>query len=107
MRYSVVITRRARHDLETARKYIEQSAPETAKLWVDSFLAALMRLENNPQFWPLAPESREYGSELRQLSFRTKSRNANQALFEIIGAEVRVLAIRRPGQPPVKPDDLR
>jgi hypothetical protein len=55
---------------------------------------------------PLAPENIAFPFELRQFMFRTKSRLANRALFTIVGSEVRVLAIRRPGQPLITGTDF-
>jgi len=88
------------------RNYIGQSSVEAANRWHNGFLNALLRLENNPELRSLAPECKEFPFELRQFFFRTKSRLANRALFMIVGDEVRILAIRRPGQPLVMTDDL-
>jgi len=107
VRYTVFLTARATNDLDSARQYIRQAAPETAEHWHRTLLLALLRLETNPEIWPIAPESAEFGFELRQFLFRTKSRLANRALFTIVGSEVRVLAIRRPGQPLATKDDIQ
>ncbi|MEX0977966.1 MAG: type II toxin-antitoxin system RelE/ParE family toxin [Pirellulales bacterium] len=106
MRFTVRLTARAIRDLDDARNYIRRSAPETAERWYLGFLDALLRLERQPEMWPLAPEDSEFSFELRQFLFRTKSRQANRALFVIIGNEVRVLAIRRPGQPLIGKEDI-
>lgn len=99
MRFTVLLTDRAVRDLNQGRDYIRQSSPETADRWYSSFLKALLRLEENPQARSLAPENADFPFELRQFLFRTRSRLANRALFTIVGNEVRILAIRRPGQP--------
>jgi len=104
--FTVLLTARAIQDLENARDYIRQSAPETADRWFASFLDALLRLEENPESRSLAPENAEFPFELRQFLFRTRSRLANRALFTIVGDEVRILAIRRPGQPLITGEDL-
>jgi plasmid stabilization system protein ParE len=106
VRYTVLLTARALRDLENARDFIRQSAPETAERWYRSFLDGLLSLEKNPESRSLAPESAEFPFEVRQFLFRTKSRLANRALFTIVGGEVRILAIRRPGQPLITRDDL-
>lgn len=106
MRFTVLLTARAIQDLQDAREFIRQSAPETAELWYLSFLEALLRLEEHPDMWSVAPEDAEFPFELRQIFFRTKSRLANRALFTIAGDQVRVLAIRRPGQPLITKDDF-
>lgn len=48
MRFTVVLTARAIRDLEAAREYIRQFAPETAGRWHLSFLATLLQLETRP-----------------------------------------------------------
>jgi len=107
VRFTVVLTARAISDLEAAREYLRQFAPETAERWYLSFLETLLQLETSPEIWPLAPESAEFPFDLRQFLFRTRSRRANRALFTIIGDEVRILAIRRPGQPLITQDDIK
>jgi hypothetical protein len=93
-------------DLESAREYLRQFAPETADRWYLSVVEALLALETNPASRAIAPEDSAFPFELRQLLIRTKSRHANRALFTIVGNEVRVLAIRRPGQPLITAADL-
>jgi plasmid stabilization system protein ParE len=106
VRFSVLLTARAIRDLDAARQHLGQHAPETAERWYVAFLEALLLLESNPQRWPLAPETADFSFELRQFLFRSKSRKANRALFTVVGDQVRVLAIRRPGQPLVTQRDL-
>ncbi|MES1213520.1 MAG: type II toxin-antitoxin system RelE/ParE family toxin [Singulisphaera sp.] len=106
MKYTVVLAARAVSDLKLARQYIATSAPLTAERWYREFLEALLRLERNPHAYSLAPESRALGLELRQFFFRTKGALANRALYQIVGSEVHVLAIRRPGQPLITRADL-
>jgi plasmid stabilization system protein ParE len=106
VRFTVLLTARAIQDLEHARDYIRRSSPETADQWYRSFLEALLRLEENPELRSLAAENAAFPFELRQFLFRTKSRLANRALFTIVGDEVRILAIRRPGQPLITAGDV-
>jgi len=107
VRFTVYLTVRAIRDLESSREYIARFAPETAGRWYCEILEKLLRLEENPQSRPLAPEGAEFPFEIRQLLIRTKSRRANRALFTIVGDQVRVLAIRRPGQPLITRDDIK
>jgi plasmid stabilization system protein ParE len=96
VRFTVLLTARALRDLAQARDYIRESAPEAAEHWYFGFLEALLRLEQNPEAWPIAPESGEFPFELRQFLFRTKSRQANRALFAIAGSEVEFLQYAGP-----------
>lgn len=96
MDFEVLVTQRAERDLAEARTYISRYAPETAQRWYVEFLAALQNLQKNPHTYPLAPEGKDLGIELRQYLHRTRSGRVNRALFTIVGAQVRVLGIRRP-----------
>jgi plasmid stabilization system protein ParE len=107
VRFTVYLTARAIRDLESAREYIRQFAPETADRWYCEVLEKLLRLEQNPQLPSLAPENAEFPFELRQLLIRKRSRRANRALYTIVGDQVRVLAICRPGQPLITRDDIK
>jgi plasmid stabilization system protein ParE len=107
MDYEVLVTRRAQQDLEETRNYIAKYAPETAERWYRDFLEALCTLEVNPQAHPLAAENKDLPMEVRQYLYRTRSGRVNRALFTIVDREVRVLAIRRPGQQSATMDDLR
>lgn len=106
MLYTVTLSERACADLQQARDYIRQQAPDAAERWYLSILTAMLRLEKNPQAFPLAPENTQFDFELRQFLFRSKSRRANRVLFRITGTKVQVLAIRRPGLPLLSRSDL-
>jgi plasmid stabilization system protein ParE len=103
MGFEVVVTSRAQWDLNEARTYIARYAPETAETWYVEFLKALCDLENHPETYPIAAEGEDLPFELRQFLYRTRSGRVNRALFTIVGSQVRVLAIRRPGQRAVSP----
>jgi plasmid stabilization system protein ParE len=106
MRFEVLITERARRDLEQARAYIAKHAPEAAERWYVGFLKALLDLEKNPTARPFAAENPDFPFELREFLYRSRSGSVSRALFTIVRQEVRVLAIRRPGQDLVTREDL-
>jgi plasmid stabilization system protein ParE len=106
MRFEVYITDRAYRDLIEARQYIANRAPEAADRWYFGFLEALLALESQPQTWALAAEDRDVPFELREFLYRTRSGAVSRALFTIVSDQVRVLAIRRPGQDSVGLEDL-
>ena len=105
--FEVLVSARAQRDLTVAREYIARFAPETAERWYADFLNSLTCLEQDPHVRPLAPENDQFSFELRQYIFRSASGKANRALFTIVGSQVRILAVRRPGQPLVQPADLQ
>jgi len=96
--YKLFYTTRAKSDLRAATDYIAQQVPETAEHWFNSFVAALVKLQQNPLIYGVAPESDQLDENIRQLIYRTKSRRPNRALFVIRGDTVYILCIRRPGQ---------
>src|SRR3954452_19005973 len=98
MRFEVLLTERARRDLEDARRFIAQHAPEAAERWYFGFLKALLELEKKPESRPLAAENADFPFELREFLYRMRSGRVSRALFTIVRDQVRVLAIRRPGQ---------
>jgi len=106
MAHEVYLTERAQSDLTSAREYIARQAPETAERWYADFLHSLLILEQSPESWPLAPENDQFAFDLRQYIYRSRSGKPNRALFTIVGKQVRVLAIRRPGQPLAKAEDF-
>lgn len=106
MPHDVFLTTRAQKDLKTARSYIAKFSPEAAERWYFDFIESLLDLETRPESRPMAPEEGQFAFDLRQYIFRPKSGKPNRALFTIVGNQVRVLAIRRPGQRLITPDDI-
>lgn len=106
MTFELVYTERAKHDLFRAAEYISRDAPDTAQRWFEEFVAALARLATLASVFGVAPESQYCAYEVRQMIHRTKSRRANRVLYVIRGSTVYVLAIRRPGQDLLTPDEL-
>lgn len=102
----VVMLRRAKEDLLAASLYLAGFAPQTAQRWVDGFEEAIASLSTNPERWGVAPESGLLGLEIRQLIYRAKTGSASRALFVIASDEVRVLRIKRPGEPILEESDL-
>jgi len=106
MAYKVLLLSRAERELRGATAYIAQRVPETAERWFNGFITALESLAENPERCGLAPESSLFPYQVRQFFYRTKSRYPTRALFTIVGQEVRILMIRRPGQAPLREKDL-
>jgi plasmid stabilization system protein ParE len=105
MTYRVVLQPEARLDLIQATEYIAERAPMAAERWAKGFLASVKALEEQPDQWPLAEESPYLELPLREWQYRTKS-SVTRAVFLIVGDEVRILRIRRPGQDSLRKEDL-
>jgi plasmid stabilization system protein ParE len=106
MTYELVYTSRARRDLNSAADYIARQAPETAQRWFNGFGRTLDRLRTDAVSYSTAPESERCSVRVQQIFYRTKSRQANRALFTIRGSTVYILAIRRPGQDLLTEEEL-
>jgi len=106
MTYKVIILGRAERELKEAADYITQRAPEAAQRWFSGFIEAMLTLAENPDRCSLAPEDALFPYEVRQLFYKTKGKSRTRALFTIVGNEVRILMIRRPGQDLVREVEL-
>jgi plasmid stabilization system protein ParE len=106
MSYRVVLLARARLDVARIYDWIADRSTEGAQRWFDQFEKATVTLETNPFIAPLAPESGSFDIEVRQILFRTRSGNRYRAVFTVVDDEVRILRVRGPGQPPLRPIDV-
>jgi plasmid stabilization system protein ParE len=106
MSYRVVVLARARRDVDRIYDYIAENSPKGAHSWLSQFEKATKTLETNPYVAPLAPESKSFDIEIRHIMFRTKYGRTYRAVFTVVDDEVRILRVRGPGQPPVRPADI-
>lgn len=106
MAYRIRYTQTAIDELHTANNWIAERVPEVAEAWFDGFILQLEKLHNQPLLYGLAPESELLEIDVRQITYRTKSRLANRALFTVRGNEVIILGIRRPGQQLLSPQEV-
>jgi plasmid stabilization system protein ParE len=104
MSYVVIITRQAARELDLAANWIAKQAPVAAARWYNGFVAAILRLNNNPRRCALAHEHRDFPYELRELLYGR--RRNYRALFTIRKNEVVILGIRHAAQRDVTPDDF-
>ena len=104
MRFSVVITDPADRNFRDHFEWIRERSPQGAALWRARIIEAVKSLEVSPERHPLARESAAFPKEIRCL-LSGKNRSAFRILYQIKGEEVRVLAIRRPSQDLMDPED--
>lgn len=98
MAYRIRYSQTAINELNAATDWIAERVPDVAESWFDGFVHQLEKLRDQPMVYGLAPENDLVTSEIRQITYRTKSRLANRALFTVQQGEVVILGIRRPGQ---------
>lgn len=66
MVYRVDLTPRAVSDIEEAFQYIDQAGPTCSKRWLLGLMDTVYSLEDMPERFPVAPESEDFGKEIRQ-----------------------------------------
>lgn len=86
--YPLRIVGPARDDIDEAYAHFVQTSGESiADAWQDGLYAAIARLATTPRL-QVAPESRRFGLEIRQLVYRRRSGSpAYRVLFVIVEAE--------------------
>ncbi len=104
MRFSVVITDPADRNFRDHFQGIRERSPQGAATWRARIIEAVQSLETSPERHPLARESAAFPVEIRCL-LSGKNRSAFRILYQIKDNEVRVLAIRRPSQDLMDPED--
>lgn len=106
MKYTVVLQPRAHRQFRHFVQWLTARSPEGAERWITAFEAAVSRLEQDPESYGLASETIRSFRELRQTFFKTLRGRKYRIVFVVVDVEVRVLAIRAPGQRPLKRRDL-
>lgn len=82
MAYRVDISLPALADAEEAYLWVKYQAPESAGNWYEGLMQAVFSLENFPTRCPIASESADLGSEVRQLIYGKRS-TTYRILFSI------------------------
>ena len=104
MRHLVVIADPADRNFREHFQWIRERSPQGAEAWRARIIEAVKTLEISPEPHALARESAVFPVEIRCLLLG-KNRSAFRILHQIKGHEVRVLAIRRPSQDFINPED--
>jgi plasmid stabilization system protein ParE len=106
MSYRVVLTARAEADLDRIYGRLAQGSPEGAARWYESFWSATERLKTQPFLCNLAHEHDRFQEEVRHLLFGTKRGRTYRALFVVRANSVIIVAVRWPGERPLRPSDV-
>ncbi len=106
MSFRVLLEPRAHQQFKQITRLSERS-PSGAEHWLDAFDDAIEQLERNADGCSLAPENSLVKREIRQTLFKTPRGRMYRMVFTIVESDVRVLAIRGPGQAPLKRRDLK
>ncbi len=110
MAYRVELTPQAVSDLDSALQYLVEAAPERAERWFAGMMDAVYSLEQMPERCHLAPESEDFGKDIREI-FYGKRTGVYRILFRIYGQDcsegiVRVICVRHGARDRLKLEDL-
>ena len=105
MEYRVLITVPADRNFRSHFEWIRQRSVQGSENWRARMIAAIRTLSENPEQHAPARESSAFPVTIRCMMVG-KQRSSFRVLFHIADDEVRVLAIRRPAQDSLSPDDL-
>jgi toxin ParE1/3/4 len=110
MAYRVDLTPRAVSDIEEAFQYVDRTAPGRSNRWLLGLMNTVSSLKDLPARAPVAPESRDFGKEIRQALYG-KQTGAYDIMFRIYRegtneGVVRVLCVRHSTQDPLQLEDL-
>jgi plasmid stabilization system protein ParE len=106
MKYNVIALRRADEDVRHIAGWLAERSVQGAEAWLDAYEQLLSRLADHADSFAPALEDPDCNIPLRQAMFKTRHGRNYRAAFTIAGAEVRILRIRGPRQPPLKDDEL-
>lgn len=106
MKFNVSVSGRAWADADRIFKWIELRSPTGSIRWNDAFVAAILSLKNEAEQHALAPEDTKLRRNIRQCLFKTRRGQQYRLIYTIVGADVRVLRVRGPGQPPITTGDV-
>ena len=107
MSLRVILESRAHRQFKQIVRWLSDRSPSGADRWLDAFDSAVEQLERNADGCALALKNSLVKRELRQSLFKTPRDRTYRMVFTIVGSDVRVLAIRGPGQAPLNRSDLR
>ena len=94
MDFRVELTAQAQDDISAIHDWLRlQSAGETGERWFVALRATIASLKQLPSRCPLAPESRDSPTDVRQLLYGRRP-NVYRILFAIEGEAVQILHIR-------------
>ena len=92
-RYQVIILASAERDIGEAYEWLAGQDESAAIRWYNRLLEAVTSLDTFPERCPLAPESKFFPVEVREI-FHGRRRHKYRVLFTVKGDRVYVLHVR-------------
>jgi plasmid stabilization system protein ParE len=98
MIYQVSITTLAFRDADNAYQWFRASNEQFANEWFNGLIEAIDTLQQLPSRCALAPESKEFDREIRQLLYKKSKTNCYRIIFGIVESNVIIYRIRHTSQ---------
>lgn len=92
-RWNVIVELPAQRDIAEARLWLAEREPDAAERWFNSIYDTIGSLEIFPERCPLAPESKSFSAEIREI-FHGRRQHKYRILFTVSENEVHVLHVR-------------
>lgn len=92
-RWNVIVELPAQRDIEQARTWIAERDPDAADRWFDDIYDTIGSLELFPERCPLAPESKMFDWELREI-LHGRRQHKYRIIFTVVDNNVHVLHVR-------------
>jgi plasmid stabilization system protein ParE len=92
-RYQVIILPSAERDIGEAYEWIAEQNAEAAVRWYNRLLEVIFSLDLFPERAPLAPESKSFPQEIREV-FHGRRQHKYRILFTVTENAVHVLHVR-------------
>jgi len=106
MTHRVIVTDRARRDLETIGDWLHERSPDGAKRWLLAAWRAIDSLGRHAEHCPKAPENDHRNEEIRNILFKMPKGRVYLAVFVIADDCVTVTHIRGPRQNVIPPGEF-
>jgi plasmid stabilization system protein ParE len=92
-RHRVIVELSARQDIAQAHLWLAERSPDAAERWFNSLYDTMGSLELFPERCPLAPESKFFNAEIREI-FHGRRQHKYRILFTVSEGDVHVLHVR-------------
>lgn len=91
--YQVIILPAAERDISTAYQWLAQQDELAAMRWYNQLLEVIFSLDTLPERCSLAPESKSFNTEIRQI-FHGRRQHKYRILFTVRQGDIHVLHVR-------------
>lgn len=92
-RHQVIILPAAEHDIGNAYEWIAEEDADAAVRWYNRQLEVIYSLDTFPERAPLAPESKSFSREIREV-FHGRRQHKYRILFAVTADAVHILHVR-------------